>query len=154
VVVNVFAYRSTDPAKLRQTFDPIGPLNDEVIRMAASVSPMILCCWSNDGGYLDRGAIVERLLSGPEHRYRTYALGVTASGAPRHPLYVRADAEPAPYPPIDPAILAKVARPSVDTLGKLPWRFCRVCYRPLLGRYWHYDSQAPVEYVHPTCAQL
>ena len=90
-VCNIFAWRSTDPRELARQSDPVGPDNDQAILEGcewARQDPngMIVCAWGNHGSLLDRGRAVERLLR------RTGAalhhLGLTATGHPRHPLYI------------------------------------------------------------------
>ena len=97
-VVNLYAYRATKPADLWSAADPIGPENDEVLRDAfltayGEGSPVIAAWGANAEplraefvGTVARAAGVS--LS---------ALGVTKAGAPRHPLYLRADAPLTPW---------------------------------------------------------
>jgi hypothetical protein len=89
-VLNLFALRATDPAALRTADDPVGPRNDAAIRdgLADLRHPgdRIVCAWGNAGGLHGRGAQVERRLR--EAGHDLHHLGLTAGGAPRHPLYV------------------------------------------------------------------
>lgn len=88
-VVNIFALRSTDPAGLYRADDPVGPRNDAAIRRAAARADLVVVGWGNHGRLGDRGARVAAML-GTIAPVR--CLGVTASGDPKHPLYLRADA--------------------------------------------------------------
>lgn len=85
-VVNIFAFRATDPRDLKAAKSPIGPENDRIIAEAALWSDAILCAWGTHGDHLERGPKVAGILR------RTGSpllhLGLTRSGAPRHPLYV------------------------------------------------------------------
>jgi hypothetical protein len=92
-VVNIFALRATDPRELRSARDPVGPRNDAFMLRAAAQSPVVIA-WGVHGALRDRGATALRLF-GP--RARLLALGRTRSGAPRHPLYLRRDAEAVEY---------------------------------------------------------
>ena len=92
-VVNIFALRATDPRDLRSVRDPVGPRNDEFILRAAARSPVVIA-WGVHGALLDRGAKALRLFGAGT---RILALGRTRSGAPRHPLYLRRDAEAVEY---------------------------------------------------------
>ncbi|GHC28730.1 MULTISPECIES: DUF1643 domain-containing protein [Gemmobacter] len=85
-VVNLFALRSKEPADLKRADDPVGPLNDRLLRWAARVSGSAVCGWGNHGGLMGRDAAVLALLraSGAEVAH----LGLTFAGQPRHPLYV------------------------------------------------------------------
>lgn len=89
-VTNIFAYRATDPRAMRAMADPVGPENDAAIRgsldWAAGAADRIVCAWGTHGAHLGRGAAVERLLR--ESGRDLHHLGLTAAGAPKHPLYI------------------------------------------------------------------
>ena len=86
-VVNLFAYRTQSPSELRKVYDPIGPDNDGVLRDSASSADCVVAGWGMHGAYRDRSRHVRALLS------ETHCLGYTASGEPRHPLYLPSNAE-------------------------------------------------------------
>jgi hypothetical protein len=88
VVVNLYALRSTDPTKLWQHADPVGPDNDTWLIDAAHRSPEIVCAWGANARP-DRVAYVAEILKSAGARLR--CLGTTKDGAPRHPLYVGGD---------------------------------------------------------------
>src|SRR4029078_1304774 len=92
-VVNIFALRATDPRELRSARDPVAPRSASFMLGAAAESPVVIA-WGAHGALRDRGATALRLF-GP--RARLLALGRTRSGAPRHPLYLRRDAEAVEY---------------------------------------------------------
>jgi hypothetical protein len=92
-VVNIFALRATDPHELQLARDPVGPRNDAFMLRAADCLPVVIA-WGVHGALRDRQAKALALF-GP--RTRLLALGRTRSGAPRHPLYLRRDAEPMEY---------------------------------------------------------
>lgn len=85
-VVNLFAYRATYPAQLRQVADPIGPENDTTLNAAAVWADTIICGWGILGGLHERGAKVRAHLCGLGNGL--HHLGLTKDGQPRHPLYV------------------------------------------------------------------
>ena len=87
-VCNLFAYRSPDPKVLRSVGDPIGPLNDGVIRDRAARAEVTVVAWGAGGALHDRGAHVARTLLA---RRALFCLGETRTGEPRHPLYVPRD---------------------------------------------------------------
>lgn len=95
-LVNLFAYRSVDPATLRRVADPVGPLNDAYIQQAASRAEQIVLAWGALGGLNGRAQEVTRLLN-----RQLFCLGYTTEGLPRHPLYLRRDTRPRPYPDIE-----------------------------------------------------
>ena len=89
-VTNIFAFRATDPRAMRAMADPVGPENDTAIRgsldWAGGPADRIVCAWGTHGAHLGRGAAVERLLR--ESGRDLHHLGLTAAGAPKHPLYI------------------------------------------------------------------
>lgn len=98
-VVNLYARICTDPRRLFEGPDPEGPRNNLWIRRAAANAAMIVCAWGGSGGgtAAPRARAVTRLLGAcgrPLHH-----LGLTASGAPRHPLYVPGSAPPVLWDP-------------------------------------------------------
>lgn len=86
VVANLFAFRTPLPSALRQAAAPVGPRNDRWLERLAGEAALVVAAWGAHGGMGDRAARVAPRL-GPCH-----CLGLTAGGAPRHPLYVRKDA--------------------------------------------------------------
>ena len=97
-VCNLFALRSTDPAALTASEDPVGADNDKHLLKAARAADSIVCAWGNRGAYLDRGDEVMRALRREGLAAKTRHLGMTRRGQPRHPLYLRRDAERIRFP--------------------------------------------------------
>ena len=93
-VVNLFAYRASEPGRLRQTPDPIGPANDDYLVDAADRVQTVVVAWGVHGALMDRGLEVFRLLAG---RSQLHCLGFTQAGQPRHPLYIRRETVPVPF---------------------------------------------------------
>lgn len=96
VVVNLFAYRATNPKELSSTPDPIGnPQNDSEILAAAEEAKdsggEIVCAWGTNGKLAMRDVIVTRMLQ--RQGYETMCLAL-ADGMPRHPLYLSGDLKP------------------------------------------------------------
>ncbi len=90
-VVNLFAYRATHPHKLQQVNDPVGNDNDRTLLIAARRAAMLVMAWGNWGQLHGRDRAVLSLLASARP---AYCLGITQSGQPRHPLYLRADIQP------------------------------------------------------------
>lgn len=88
VVVNLFAWRATDPRAMKSADDPIGPQNDEAIRMAARDSEMVICAWGNHGSHLARSTQVRDMLRAERLDERLRYLKINQSGEPQHPLYL------------------------------------------------------------------
>lgn len=87
-ILNIFAYRSTDPRVLRQTDDPVGIENDAWIKSATSYEQIVLA-WGAHGVFMQRGARVRELLFGVPNMFH---FGLTGNGQPRHLLYLPKDA--------------------------------------------------------------
>jgi len=85
-VCNIFAYRATDPRDMRAAPDPVGPLNDEAIRMSTPWADQTICAWGTHGAHLERGPAVERMLR--EMGTSLFHLGLSKAGHPKHPLYI------------------------------------------------------------------
>jgi hypothetical protein len=86
VMANLFAYRSTDPGLLKMIPDPVGPDNDEWLRMLAAECDLVVTAWGNHGGLFGRARNVKDLITKD-----MWCLGFTKSGEPKHPLYLRKD---------------------------------------------------------------
>ena len=85
-VTNIFAWRDTDPKKMRAASDPIGPANDQAIMDAAHWADDVVCAWGTHGEHLSRGPAVERLLR--ETGKTLTHLGLSKASHPKHPLYI------------------------------------------------------------------
>ena len=99
IVTNAFALRSTQPAKLREVDDPVGPENDRHISASAAQSDLVVCGWGKhcDAVAPGRGA---RILDAVRAGGRTpHALQVNADGSPKHPLYIGYAVRPTPLGP-------------------------------------------------------
>jgi hypothetical protein len=92
VVCNIFALRSTDPRALYEHPDPVGPENDRHLLGEAIRADRLVAAWGFHGGYKLRGASVLQMLL--DVKRDVHMLGQTKDGHPRHPLYLRTDAEP------------------------------------------------------------
>lgn len=92
-VVNLFAWRDTEPRRLRRAKAPIGPENDAVLHEAAQWGDVVLAAWGVHGAHLDQGRKVEALLRQGDQAL--LCLGATKAGHPRHPLYVSYKTQPA-----------------------------------------------------------
>lgn len=90
-MLNLFAFRATDPADMKAARDPVGPGNNKVLR-SESEGRDVLCAWGVHGKFWSRGSKVRWLL----RDRNLLCLGRTADGEPKHPLYMRADLKPEP----------------------------------------------------------
>ena len=89
-VVNLYAYRATSPAKLLETPDPVGPLNDFHLKEQLRERHDVVCAWGN---HAQLSRVSEFYKMAQEIGVRLMCLGVTKAGHPRHPLYVRSSQE-------------------------------------------------------------
>jgi hypothetical protein len=103
-VVNLFAARATNPSDLvamADTRDIVGPLNDATLESLLSTTKRPVAAWGAAGSTKLRALTnvrVDQLFgttNAPLAEWR--CLGTTKAGAPRHPLYVKADAELVPW---------------------------------------------------------
>lgn len=137
-VVNLFAYRATDPHSMKtwrdDGFDIIGPDNDAAIVQAVRGAGIVVCAWGGHGqmaGKLmgqPRSWYVEALIGtwAPE---RSFILASLGDGQPRHPLYIKRDQKPIKWPcPTHPTqcrvstCLAQARRHTTTKTGTLWYR--------------------------------
>ena len=85
-MLNLFAYRATDPRELLTVEDPIGPENCEEWA-AIPDDAVVIAAWGRNrlakAVAIDFFSTIQRSV---------LCLGTTKDGSPRHPLYVRKDA--------------------------------------------------------------
>jgi hypothetical protein len=98
VMTNLFAWRDTDPRKMKLAADPIGQHNDSHLWDVAQHAGLIVCCWGAHGVHLKRAEAVHGLLTMNDPvRRKLHHLGLTSEGFPRHPLYMKKDLQPIPW---------------------------------------------------------
>ncbi len=85
-VLNIFAWRATDPRNMRRAEDPVGPGNDAAILESLDWADRIICAWGTHGEHLGRGPEVAALLRAAGRPL--YHLGLSKAGHPKHPLYI------------------------------------------------------------------
>lgn len=91
ILVNLFAWRTTDPRGLIDADDPVGRRNDRWLDLMSTRASLIVAAWGVHGDFRGRAdEVARRLLD-------VHCLGMTKDGAPRHPLYMRADTQPRPF---------------------------------------------------------
>lgn len=96
VLGNIFALRSTDPAKLYTVDDPIGPDNNKWLRKIVGECATVVCGWGAHGECAFRGQEVLGLIRSMGRAPK--ALRVTKSGQPGHPLYLPSSLVPQELP--------------------------------------------------------
>jgi hypothetical protein len=92
-VGNLFAYRATDVRQLGKVTDPVGPDNDRYLRALVDQATLVVPCWGSQAKLPARARqrieAVRELLRGCARPVKV--LGLTASGDPRHPLFLGYD---------------------------------------------------------------
>lgn len=104
-VVNLFAWRATDPAALvqarRDGFDIAGAYNHVHLVSATGDAGRVIAAWGAHPLARDRWIYAARWLRPGTD---VACLGTTKDGSPRHPLYVRGDTNPVAFATVGDAI--------------------------------------------------
>ena len=97
-VLNLFAFRATDPSEMKRAEDPVGPENrawfERTLIDDLSIGPVV-CGWGVHGDLRDQDRVVLGWLE--VFGIQPLALGTTKDGHPRHPLYLPAGARLVPF---------------------------------------------------------
>lgn len=80
-IANLFAFRSPYPAELAG--DPVGPRNDEVLRMLLPLHQAVVIAWGTHGARDGRDREVLAMIA--EAGHKPLCLGTTHAGQPLHP---------------------------------------------------------------------
>jgi hypothetical protein len=95
-VVNLYAYRATNPKALLTCADAVGPENDDYLRLILSEQTRrgnpVVAAWGANARP-DRVSQVLNLVPGVDWR----CLGTTKAGHPKHPLYIKGDQPLLPF---------------------------------------------------------
>ena len=107
IICNLMAWRSTDPAELPDYDQAMGPLRDHyLVRMGLECDDIVLAWGANRGKRMgwDNVRHTLDLLRSSQSALRTdimspwlHCLGCTASGDPKHPLYLAKDTALIPW---------------------------------------------------------
>ncbi|MEM1183680.1 MAG: DUF1643 domain-containing protein [Planctomycetota bacterium] len=91
-MLNLYAFRSTDPKRVVEAEDAVGPDNDAALREGTDAADVV-ASW----GAIHWSTIrATRVLSMIDPK-NLWCLGRTKHGHPRHPLYVKADRPLEPF---------------------------------------------------------
>lgn len=85
-VMNIFAWRETDPKRLRAAAHPVGTDNDRLLLDALPWADCVIAGWGVHGAHRNRGPEVAAMLR--DAGAVLHCLGLTKAGHPRHPLYI------------------------------------------------------------------
>lgn len=100
LMLNLLAYRSTDPRKLLK--QPVGEVQGEgntaAMINAWQQADLVVAAWGAWGSrFLDRTRELLRIFSLQSKHQHLYCLGMTKDGQPKHPLYLPKSATPVVY---------------------------------------------------------
>lgn len=94
-IVNLYAFRATDPRELRRAGYPVGPENDAAIEQAVLEAACVCVAWGANAAGLSRPAEVlsqlRRLGAEPQ------CLAITRGGHPQHPLMLASSCRLQPF---------------------------------------------------------
>ncbi len=99
-VVNLYAFRATDPKELRSALfgvdrsvvrKVIGPTNDHFIQEYAQLAETVVIAWGAQSPIPERAGDVIRILEGAGRAL--YCIKQNKDGSPVHPLYQRDDSD-------------------------------------------------------------
>lgn len=93
VMLNLFAFRATDPNVMLREPDPVGQHTDTVMRhyIHDPSTKIVVAAWGIHGVHMNRDRQVARMFRS------LVCYDVNMNGTPKHPLYQRADAPLMPY---------------------------------------------------------
>ena len=77
-MVNLFAYRSKEPERLKLAYNPIGIENNDYIKKYADLSQKVIACWGNGGAYMGRSNQVYQFFD------ELFCLKINKSGEPHY----------------------------------------------------------------------
>lgn len=92
-MTNLFGYRATDPAVMKQVDDPVGEGNDAALIAHASKAGVVVAAWGVHGTHQGRDQVVKAMLP------TLHCLRLTREGHPGHPLYLPKTLTPMPWLP-------------------------------------------------------
>ena len=84
VMLNAYAYRSTDPRALYTAPDPVGPENARAVLNLANGADLVVVAWGANLLTPDAQRIAEALSRVKDVK----CFGLTKDGHPKHPLYL------------------------------------------------------------------
>ena len=93
-MVNLFAFRATDPQEMLKAEDPVGFYNDEALQKRFAEARIIVCAWGKLGSHRRRDSAVMDLIPSSKRR----CLKLNRGGSPSHTLYLPANLKPVPFP--------------------------------------------------------
>ncbi len=93
-MVNLFAFRATQPKAMLRAEDPIGPENTDHLLEVTKSAALVICAWGRDGVNRGQDQAVLSLLR--RAGITPHCLQVNQDGTPAHPLYLHGGVKPQP----------------------------------------------------------
>lgn len=94
-VVNLFAYRATEPADMKAARDPVGDDADYWICQCAGHCEFAIAGWGTNGSFLKRDEQVRVLFAAM--KMPLHVLKLNEDGSPLHPLFAPGSLQPIPW---------------------------------------------------------
>lgn len=107
IVMNLFDYRATSPKDLAKRLKDGGDVHDPepmcsiIGQLRAPHTGRAILAWGAQGSLVGRSSAFIQLLNrvlDAEVKAKVLTLGLTKHGEPKHPLYLRSDTTPRPFP--------------------------------------------------------
>lgn len=95
IMLNLFAFRSTDPDGMKSAAEPVGIENDYWIMAICQNAGATVAAWGVHGEHLNRDRVVVSQFRAKMIPLK--CLGMTKDGLPRHPLYLNKRTELVAY---------------------------------------------------------
>jgi hypothetical protein len=95
-IVNLFSFRATDLTDLydKKIEELVTSWTWHFIQKSARSAQCVVCAWGNHGSYLGQNQKVLDMLFLHMRPERIHILGLTMTGQPRHPLFVKRSTQP------------------------------------------------------------
>jgi hypothetical protein len=85
-MLNIFAFRATDPRVMKEADEPVGAGYDLLDLLGEQPGGVIVAMWGAHGKHMGRGAAVKDLLV--KEGLESWCFGMNKDGSPTHPLYL------------------------------------------------------------------
>lgn len=94
-MTNLFAWRDTDPKKMRRAKNPVGEQNQHHLLKRASQAGIVIAAWGKHGSHRFQDMTTLAWLAGIG--VQLHCLRKNNDGSPQHPLYIPYSEQPKPW---------------------------------------------------------
>ena len=89
IMLNIFAFRTTDPKQMKEHRRSVGEENNAILAAYCEhYNHQVVAAWGNHGSHMGRCGFVAGSL---KHITPLWCWGRNKTGEPKHPLYLRSD---------------------------------------------------------------